>query len=526
LGNIHNEVKNTMSHSTALPEVKEAPHNLDAEQGLLASCLLEDGQNVLNETQAARMTPEYFYRHAHQRIYESMVELMQERKPVDEILLANKLEEAGDFEQLGGHAYLYSLTAKIQTTVHARHWMAIVREKYFLRELIRAGQWTVEQAAGAGSAPGQSGAILNAVEGEFQKLRRETMKEARTLKAVVAEVREDARRELAGEPTSLDETRVVEWGMDWVGKNGWLKKPGWCPPRQDNNVNQTLGRLMPGYQAIIAAGPSEGKSTLARQMCMRGLVRGQVWMFVSLEVPDKPLLRQLASLYPKVNLSQKLPEFVRENMGHDGTARAESYLGWLDWLEARAEQNFWCYAGFYTVEDIQAKARAIAHRCGRLDGLVVDYVQLVGTEKRMNNREQEVSYVSRQLKGLTMELGCVNVLPCQINREGRSGQVPPRLKDLRESGSLEQDADVVLFLWRPDKDALGNNQGTEQDGNGVWHKSKREAYQQQLIMEKNRDGAQGMCWATFHGPYRQFWCLPPDGKQGRPEGRREGEGLL
>ncbi|MGH8336746.1 MAG: DnaB-like helicase N-terminal domain-containing protein, partial [Gammaproteobacteria bacterium] len=153
-----------------------APHNIDAEQGLLASCLLENGADVLNDCLAVKMRPEYFYRPPHQIIFEALIALNQQGVPPDEILVANKLKDSGQLDAIGGHAYIYELTNRIQTTVHAKHWMQIVREKFFLRQLIRTSQWTVEQAQGVGQ--GSVPELLNQVESAFFQIQQDTISES------------------------------------------------------------------------------------------------------------------------------------------------------------------------------------------------------------------------------------------------------------------------------------------------------------------------------------------------------------
>ena len=153
-----------------------APQNIDAEQGLLASCLLENGADVINECLVGKVRPEYFYRSAHQVIYEALVALNAVGVPPDEILVANKLKDMGQLDAIGGHAYLYELTNRIQTTVHAKHWLQIVKEKFFLRQLIRTSQWTVEQAHGAGQ--GSVPELLGAVESAFFQIQQDTISDS------------------------------------------------------------------------------------------------------------------------------------------------------------------------------------------------------------------------------------------------------------------------------------------------------------------------------------------------------------
>lgn len=153
----------------------ESPHNMDAEQGLLASCLLEHGDKVLADCLKSGFKPPYFYRPAHQHIFAAMVALSQEGKPADEILLANKLKDMGQLDAAGGHAYLYELTERIQTTVHAKHWLGLVREKFLLRTLIRTNQWCIEQAQGANAVPGQVPELLEVVQKSVEALKRESV---------------------------------------------------------------------------------------------------------------------------------------------------------------------------------------------------------------------------------------------------------------------------------------------------------------------------------------------------------------
>ena len=439
-----------------------APHNIDAEQGLLASCLLENGGDILNECLAMKLRPEYFYRPQHQIIFEALVALYNTGIPPDEILLANKLKDAGQLDAIGGHAYLYELTNRIQTTVHAKHWMQIVREKFFLRQLIRTSQWTVEQAHGAGQ--GSVPELLNAVESEFFKIQQDTISDsaepiAKSMDVATALVtRMLARRgEISGVPSGFTDLDKLTFGFH------------------------------PAEMIVVAARPSMGKTSIALNMAEGAALpspretRPPVPTLVfSLEMAAEQLAMRLLCSHARVDMQKLKDGFCDRQRELIDSAKLLKQAPL--WIDASANLN---------ILEMRAKARRL-HSRHKLGLVIIDYMQLVVSAGNYNSREQEVAEVSRGVKAMAKELNLPVVVLCQLNRESEKEKRAPRLSDLRESGSIEQDADVVLLLAKA-REARDEQEAPDQL-----------AVKRELIIAKNRNGPIGEVALTFNKRLTRF----------------------
>ena len=489
------------------PGERVAPHNIDAEQGLLAACLLADtGAGALNEILSYHVTPEYFYRPAHQLMFGALGRLAQRGAPPEEILLANELQDAGQLAAVGGHSYIYELTARIQTGVFAKHWMQIVREKYFLRTLIRTGQWVVEQGHNAADAPADGAkGVVAAVAGAVAVVQGLIIAQTgETGKQVVERVQEKARRDLAGEADEEDRRRWVESGV----RNGSGR----------SELDEKLGLLRPQQFVVYAARPGIGKSSVARQTVREAVAQNLNTAVFTLEVPREHFVRQLGALRAQLDLRQVrergLRAIVKEGRDADGVSGADKvkiYQEELAWLHDAVDKRLWIFdedASYF--DDIEAKCLTLADKFSGLHLICIDYLQLLNTRDRFDNREQEVADMSRRCKRLARKLDCVVLVLAQLNRE--AAQERPRLDHLRESGAIEQDADIVRFIHRG-KDCNGNNQEPE-----------RETFQQLLIQAKGRDDGIGDVWMNFQKRTTTFFGVPPEEHRGRPKGAAGGTG--
>jgi replicative DNA helicase len=439
-----------------------APHNVDAEQGLLASCLLENGGDVINECLVAKVRPEYFYQAAHQVIYEALIALNSAGVPADEILLANKLKDAGQLDAIGGHAYIYELTNRIQTTVHAKHWLQIVKEKFFLRQLIRTSQWTVEQAHGAGQGSVQE--LLGNVEAEFFKIQQDTISESAEPLAKSVDIASQLvtkmlqrRGEVSGVPTGYTDLDKLTFGFH------------------------------PSEMIVIAARPSMGKTSIALNIAEHAALpapretRPAVATLVfSLEMAAEQLAMRLLCSNARVDM-QKLKDGFCDRQ-RELIESAKLLKTAPLWIDASANLN---------ILEMRAKARRL-HSRHKLGMVIIDYLQLVASAGQFNSREQEVAEVSRGIKAMAKELNLPVVVLCQLNRESEKEKRLPRLSDLRESGSIEQDADVVLLLSK-----ARDQRDTEETPDQL-------AVKRELIIAKNRNGPIGEVALTFNKRLTRF----------------------
>lgn len=446
----------------ARPGDRVAPHNIDAEQGLLASCLLENGADVLNDCLAVKMRPEYFYRPPHQIIFETLIALNQQGIPPDEILIANKLKDAGQLDAIGGHAYLYELTNRIQTTVHAKHWMQIVREKYFLRQLIRTSQWTVEQAQGVGG--GSVPELLNQVESAFFQIQQDTISEsaepvAKSIDAASAMINQmlNRRGEVNGVPSGFTDLDRLTFGFH------------------------------PSEMIVIAARPSLGKTSIALNIaeaaCMpapREERAPTACLVFSLEMAAEQLAMRLLCSNARVDMQRLKDGFCDRQ--RELIESAKQLKAAPLWIDASANLN---------ILEMRAKARRL-HARHKLGLVIIDYLQLAAAAGNYNSREQEVAEVSRGIKAMAKELNLPVIVLCQLNRESEKEKRLPRLSDLRESGSIEQDADVVLLLSKA-RDQRDESEAPDQL-----------AVKRELIIAKNRNGPVGEVALTFNKRLTRF----------------------
>ncbi len=448
-------------------EGRVAPHNIDAEQGLLASCLLENGADILNECLAVKLRPEYFYRPPHQIIFETLIALNAQGVPPDEILVANKLKDLGQLDAIGGHAYLYELTNRIQTTVHAKFWMQIVREKFFLRQLIRTSQWTVEQAHGVGQ--GSVPELLNQVESEFFKIQQDTISDS-------------------AEPLAKSMDKAAALVAQMLHRQGAIIGV----PSGFTDLDRLTFGLHPAEMIVVAARPSMGKTSIALNIAEHASIPlpretrvPTPTLIFSLEMAAEHLAMRLLCSHARVDM-QRLKEGFCDRPHGELSEVTKVLKAAPIWIDASSNLN---------VLEMRAKARRL-HTRNKLGLVIIDYLQLVSPAGNYNSREQEVAEVSRGIKAMAKELNVPVIVLCQLNRESEKEKRQPRLSDLRESGSIEQDADVVLLLSKS-KEALNSKHNEEEEQNPV-------ALKLELIIAKNRNGPIGDVALTFNKRLTRF----------------------
>jgi replicative DNA helicase len=437
------------------------PHNVDAEQGLLASCLLDNGLDIINECLASKMKGEYFYRPAHQLIFETLTELHAAGTPPEEIVLANRLQERGQLETVGGHAYLYEITNRIQTTVHAKHWMQIVREKYFLRQLIRTAQWTAERAHEAG---GDVAELLNSVESEFFKIQQDTISDS-------------------AEPISKSVDTATVLINNMLARRGEVSGV----PSGFTDLDKLTFGFHPAEMVVVAARPSMGKTSIALNIAEHAVLpapREQraptPTLVFSLEMAAEQLALRLLCSHARADMQQLKNGFCDRQRELIESAKLLKQAPL--WIDASAS---------LTILEMRAKARRL-HAKHRLGLVIIDYIQLVTASGSYNSREQEVAEVSRGVKAMAKELNVPVMVLCQLNRESEKEKRLPRLSDLRESGSIEQDADVVLLLSKAREAKDEPEQGEQQ------------AVKRELIIAKNRNGPISDIPLTFNKRLTRF----------------------
>lgn len=404
-----------------MSDVNPVPANTDAERSVLAALLI-DRDAILQI--APVLTPDDFYDSAHRTIYAAMLRLYQRRVPIDFVTLAAELERPNrdgttDLIQAGGYESLTLLNMAEVTAVHAPYYAELVRACAGKRALIAAGETLLRSAYDPDISLDQS--VAEATAAIAAATERSLDHGYQTMKQLM---------DRAYERIDQDAERTTPFGLV--------------------DLDEQIGGMRDGQLVIVAARPGLGKSSLAMQIVHHNVTQATPVGMISLEMSGDELADRLLALATQANMHD-----VRTGCApHRVITQVTTAIGKL------AEHEF-------LVDDrtsgelstVQARARQMLAN-GGIRLLIVDYLQLMHVADRRENRVQEVSAISRGLKQLARELGIPVIALAQLNRALESRADPtPVLSDLRESGSIEQDADIVIFIHRPDlysKDAPPN----------------------------------------------------------------------
>lgn len=387
------------------------PQNIEAEQAVLGSLLI-DPEAV--HRVAPNLRPADFYRETHGLIYAAILDLHERRQPADIVTLCDELEKRQQLETVGGAPYLTSLINVVPTSVHAEHYAGIVSRTAIQRRLIGAAG----EIAGLAYEPADDiGEVIDRAEQELFKVSQQRASRAlvpvkEVIASYIARLEELSLRK--GQPIGI--------------------------PTGFDKLDLLLGGLQPSDLVILAARPSMGKSALALSIALQAARRWDSHIAIfSLEMSAEQLVQRLLSSETGID-SQKLRLGRLDGDEWDAVAHAAGRLGEL--------VIFIDDSASLSAMEMRTKARRV-HAEHRLDLIVLDYLQLMRGDARAENRVQEISYISRALKGLARELHLPILALSQLSRAVESRDIKqPQLSDLRDSGSIEQDADVVMFIYR------------------------------------------------------------------------------
>jgi replicative DNA helicase len=431
------------------------PHDLDAEAASLGGQLLT--KDAIADVLDTPMRQRDYYKPAHEMIQAAILYLYGKGEPVDPITVAAELAKRGDLAKVGGASYLHTLVQTVPTAANAAYYAEIVHEKAVLRRLVQAGTRITQLGY---SAQGELDDVRSAVEAEVLDALA-----TREQTAGYVYVREDV-------PGFWDD---LDARMKGTGTMTGL-------PTGLIDLDALTNGLQPGQFIVIGARPAMGKSTLALDFARAASIQhGKTSVFFSLEMGRAEILQRLYSAEARVALHHiragSVTEEDLERMAKRTQAIEQAPLLVDDSPEL-------------TMTEIRSRARRIKQAKG-LDLLIVDYLQLLqsGASRRPESRQQEVSDFSRSLKLLAKELEIPVIALSQLNRgpEQRT-EKKPQVSDLRESGSIEQDADLVMLLHRED----------------AYEKESPRAGEADLIVAKHRNGPTGTVTIAFQGHYSRF----------------------
>jgi replicative DNA helicase len=443
------------------------PHSIEAEQSVLGGLLLD---NLAWDRAADLLSDSDFYRYEHRLIYAAIGALVNATRPADVITVFEQLQTLGKANDCGGLAYLNALAQSVPSAANMRRYAEIVRERAILRKLVAASD---EIATNAFNPQGrQVSQILDEAEGMIFRIGEEGSRARQGFVGMdqlvvqlidrVNELHENGAEEVTGVRTGF-------YGLD----------------------SMTAG-LQPGDLIVLAARPSMGKTAFALNIAENVAVKeGLPVVVFSMEMGASQLALRMVGSLGRINQQHLRTGALRD----DEWGRLSEAVDKLGKAPVFIDES-----PALTSSELRARARRQARQCGRLGLIVIDYLQLMsGSSSSEENRATVIGEISRGLKALAKELKCPVIALSQLNRsvESRTDK-RPMMSDLRESGAIEQDADVIMFIYRDD----------------YYNKDSKEPGVAEIIIGKQRNGPTGDVKLSFLKPLTRFDNLAPEGAGG------------
>jgi replicative DNA helicase len=438
------------------------PHNLEAEQSVLGAILLSD-RSLYALVIEEGLRPEDFYREHHGAVYEAMLALYNESEPVDVLTVIDRLRQMGKLEQIGGRASVDELTGIVPAAGHARRYAQIVRENALLRRLLAASYQIQESVLDHQAAPREL--VEQAERAMLEVARDDRQQDFRSINDVLHDELDKLHR-LSKEGTSLTGT-----------------------PSGFKDLDEITGGFQKGHLVIIAARPAMGKSALVCNIAENAAVQhGRPVALFSLEMAEAELAQRFVASQARIKGDELRKGRVAEKRWPKILEASNRLASAPLWVDDSSDVG---------LLEVRAKARRLHSQCeGGLGLIIIDYLQLMRTESRYDSRVTAVGELSRGLKILARELEVPVIALSQLSRavEQRPDK-KPQLSDLRESGNLEQDSDLVMFIYRDD---YYEKEESERPGEA------------DLLIAKHRNGATGKVTLTFHEEYPKFMNYAPE----------------
>ncbi len=442
------QIKNIETSVDRLP-----PQSLEAEQAVLGAIILE-GESLTKAIEL--LSPDDFYREAHRKIYNAMLNLFNQNEPIDLITLTEHLKDKGELEEIGGLSYLSNLATVVPTSANIRYHAKLVREKALLRSLIRACTEIVTKIY---EEPEDAEEMIDYAEKLiFEISEKRTNTSFYQMKDVVKQTFKIIE--------SMYERKAVITGI----------------PSGFKDLDELTSGFQPGDLIIIGGRPGMGKTAFSLNIAQHvGVEMGEPVAFFSLEMSKEQIAMRLLSSLAFVNAS----------------ALRKGFIGKRDWERLTEAAVRLSEAPIYiddssqmSVLEIRAKARRLKMEKGKLSLIIIDYLQLMKSRTTYDRREQEISEISRSLKAMAKELKVPVIALSQLNRSvEKTTDRRPTLANLRESGAIEQDADVIIFLYR---DEVYNKKNPANKGKA------------EVIVAKQRNGPTDTVNLTFLEEYTRF----------------------
>ncbi|MDE8341391.1 replicative DNA helicase [Erysipelothrix rhusiopathiae] len=453
--------------------MRKLPYSQDAEMALLGTLLVfPESVAVVEEYD---MQVDDFYNTEHQKIFSHMLEIIERGRVLDATTLITRLKDQHEIDSVGGVEYLFALTENSATPASVKHYIEVVQEKAQMRRLIDVGQSIAEKGFDSTT---ELTALLDEAEQrilEVTRVRRTT--EMQRSREVVNEVMENLNR------IRDNHDRITGLKTNY------------------SHLDNVTNGLQRGDLIILAARPSVGKTAFALNLALNAARHNKDekagMAIFSLEMPATHLISRMLSAQSSVK-----SEYLRTgNLNDEQLNNVYAGANVLSKLNIFIDDS-----STITVPEIFSKCRKLKSE-GNLDMIVIDYIQLISGRGKTESRQQEVSEISRGLKQLAREMDCPVIALSQLSRlvERRDSKIP-QLSDLRESGSIEQDADIVMFLYR--EDYYKDREGEEDDGPQM---PKPEQQEVLLKMAKHRNGALADITLMFNASISKFYGVAGDG---------------
>ncbi len=447
-----------------LDHAKLPPQALELEEAVLGAMLLE--KEAVNEAIDV-LNPDVFYKDAHCRIFEAIKEIFERSEPIDILTVTNELRSMGKLEFVGGAYFISQLTNRVASGANVEYHARIIVQKYLQRQLIRLSSEIVKEAYEDTTDVFE---LLDSAESKlFQVAEGNIRKNFDQVGDLVKEA-----------VKGIHEAQQQEDGVNGV-ESGFIK----------------LDRLTSGWQPsdliIMAARPGMGKTAFVLSMARNTAVHfGRGVGLFSLEMSSLQLVNRLIASETELSAENLRKGDLREDQWQQLNAKVETLMDAPIYIDDTPALS---------VFELRAKCRRLVSQHG-VELIIVDYLQLMTAGGDQGNREQEISTISRSIKSIAKELNVPIIALSQLNRtpETRGGDKRPQLSDLRESGAIEQDADIVSFIYRPEYYGLNewDDDGTPTQG------------QAELIVAKHRNGALDNVRLRFIPHLAKFEDLPED----------------
>ena len=439
------------------------PQDIDAEESLLSAVFINNDclQDILEI-----LRPDDFYKGAHQKIYEAVIDLALKDEPADLVTVANRLKEKDELEKIGGATYLASISDTAPVAVNAVHYANIIKEKSSLRQLISVSSGIIQKCM---EDQGNFEDIMDAAESDIFKLSDKKTKSIFKPLGELININIDQLEEQQGNASGLS-------GLS----TGYQR------------LNKITSGLQKSDLIILAARPSMGKTAFALNIARNVALdeRKSVAIF-SLEMSNEQLSMRLLTSEARIDSNRLRTGFITPEDWQGATDAA----GILNEMPIFIDDT-----PNITAMEVRTKSRKLHQKEGGLGLIIIDYLQLMKPPFKSDRRDLEIAEISRSLKALAKELSVPIIALSQLNRmlEQRSDK-RPMLSDLRESGALEQDADIVAFIYRDEV----YNKEPDNPKKGM----------AEIIIAKNRNGATGTALMHFLGQYTRFEELAPESFQ-------------